>query len=691
MFDRKIIDEIKESKGYSIALFTTFNFEINYFERAILNTLYGNDIRKIELFIDSSELEKSIQENNENHLNKKYLVMPINIQSAFHPKIILLLGKEKAKLIVSSANIKTSGYTLNNEIYNVFSFDKNYQENLNLINNAVDFFNKLNEMAYYKDDSIFKEISEYIYIKKKNEINETILIQNLEDNVIKQVRKIINDTVKSIDIAVPYYDNELKGLKELKEQFKCTNINVYLQNGKSTFPLDYNLKNHVVNQKNIMPFVFLKNNNKNNFYHAKVFRFNTKDKSYILYGSSNCTLSALSKTYKNGGNIECNILEYGTATEFEYYFNNFNIDYSQELMCNKIEEKRIIQKNYNFKYGLEDKTFKLYFSYNKKYENLKIYLGELNLMYQYEEDELIVNIPQNISNLISNIFDLHFKFENREEVIRCWYIDIETIESYREAEGKNNFDDISIDGDLDRYRENMKRIAKTLAFTKDEYSEHIEIIRTLNNNKNNENQEDLSEEEMNDEFIVDKEIPDEYIEKNRTLTNAYSKSKLFSRRFFEGLKIGRTYLSKSGENNNIENSESSKKTRRATSAEKRFERFVKNRIKGMLNEEYVKIIKYSHYKNAIGLMLDIINQYKYVENVKDMFDDKYVTEMSTESINNLLNKNGEDEDSESTIILTFVIILENYRISQLDKENSYKIEARNKQIINRLNKLYKIR
>ena len=50
MFDRKIIDELKESNGYSIALLTTFNFEINYFERCILNTLYNNDIRKVEIF-----------------------------------------------------------------------------------------------------------------------------------------------------------------------------------------------------------------------------------------------------------------------------------------------------------------------------------------------------------------------------------------------------------------------------------------------------------------------------------------------------------------------------------------------------------------------------------------------------------------------------------------------------------------
>ena len=40
MFDKRILDEISNSKGYSIALLTTFNFEISYFERTILNSLY---------------------------------------------------------------------------------------------------------------------------------------------------------------------------------------------------------------------------------------------------------------------------------------------------------------------------------------------------------------------------------------------------------------------------------------------------------------------------------------------------------------------------------------------------------------------------------------------------------------------------------------------------------------------------
>ena len=215
MFDKRIVDEISNSTGYSIALLTTYNFEISYFERAVLNALYDKNIKNIELFVDANELEKAVSESINNNLNKKYIANPIRINSAFHPKVVLLLGEEKAKLIVASANIKTSGYTLNNEVYNVFEYNKDYQDNLNLINDAISFFERLNSMSYYQDEKIFNRINDLIYRHRRIDNNDVKLIQNLDKSVLEQLKEIITDKVESIDIAVPYYDNELLGYKVL--------------------------------------------------------------------------------------------------------------------------------------------------------------------------------------------------------------------------------------------------------------------------------------------------------------------------------------------------------------------------------------------------------------------------------------------------------------------------------------------
>ena len=695
MFDKRIIEEISNSKGYSIALLTTFNFEISYFERTILNSLYDKNIRNIELFVDADELEKAVSESMDNNLNRKYIANPIRINSAFHPKVVLLLGEEKAKLIVSSANIKTSGYTLNNEIYNVFEYSKDNIENLNLINDAITFFEKLNAMAYYQDTQIFNKINDLIYRYRKSDNNDIKLIQNLESPVITQLKNIITDKVESIDIAVPYYDNELLAYKDLSTTFECTNINLYLQNGLSTFPIDYNSANGIVRPDKLNIYLTLKNNGKKNFYHGKVFRINTENSSYILYGSSNCTLSALSKTYHDGGNIECNILEEGTKKEFDYFFDNFEIDEFEEVTCNILEYDTKEKKEYSFKYGIRKDEIKLYLSYKNINNNIKAQIGNKDLKYEYLNKELLITIDKVVADELNNIFDLIITFDDKQEVVRCWYFDMDTIENYRNTEKSTSFDDIDVDEDMEKYREHMELIVRTLALTKDEYSEQIRLQRMLNKKSTLEKQEDLDEEEIDDNFIIDKDIPDEYIRKNKDFTNAYIKSKLFSDRFFKGLKLkGNSINTNKVNTDNKEPKDNPAKRRVATTAEKRFERFIKNRVKGMLNAEYVELVDYTHYKNGIGVILDVINEYKYKEQVEDMFEDKYVIQVSMDLINKLLEKENEcnpEEEQETTIILSLMSILENHIINNSEEVKDYKVELQNKEILKKLNQLFDIR
>ena len=691
MFDDKILSEIEKSRGYEIALITTFNFDISFFERKMLNSLMDNDVKKIELFVDSDQLNKSLQNNRDNTMNKKYIVNAIDIRSSFHPKVVLLLGEEQAKLIVSSANITMSGYTLNNEIFKSFKYDKNNERNLNLINDAIDFFVKLNNMAYYKDTSIFDRIKELVYVGRKNDNFDTHLIHSIDDSVIEQLKIIINEKVDSIDVAVPYYDKELLGLGKLKETFECSSVNLYIQNEKSTFPKQYNEQNSIIDFNKINVFSKLRSNDKNNFYHGKVFRINTANKSYILYGSSNCTLSALDKSYKDNGNIECNILEFGEKEEFNYFFENFKLDSSEELLSNTIEYEIKDNNNFKFTYGLRKEKVELYFSYKNK-ENIDIVsIDDKELLYEYNNDVLLVCIPDENIGSLQNAFEVVIEFAGKEEKFICWYIDTEAIDYYRNLNKETSLIDIKITDDLEKYKKHIEIICKSLALTKDEYNEQIRMARLLNHH-DNEEEEDKDEDEINDEFVIEQDLPDEYIRKMRDFSTAYLKSKMFSLRFFNGLRLPKNISNNTTNESNKEEGERIKHPRIATSAEKRFERFIKNRIKDILNEEYVELVDYEHYKNNIGLILDTINEFKYKENISDIFEDIFVVDSSVQLLKNLLDKdNKEEEDKDTTILLALIIIMENHIINESFEEISYEIENENRELLKKLNERYDIR
>ena len=697
MFDRKILEEISKSRGYNIALLTTFNFEVNFFERQILNSLYDNNVKKVDLFVDSKELVKSIQEPKNNFIGKKYLIHPMEMNASFHPKVILLLGDDKAKLIISSANIKTSGYMINNEIYNVFEYDKENKDNLNLIIDAYNFFKELHEMSKLKDKEVFDELEQYIYLHRKVETNGTYLLHNINESIFAQFKSIVKENIRSIDIAVPYYDNELSAIKAISETYPNSKIKLYIQNEKSTFPIKYNETNGVVNDQFINTFNSLISNNSSNFYHGKVFRFNTENKSYVLYGSSNCTLSALIKSYKDGGNIECDVLESDSPDAFDYFFDNFKIDNSQELKANTMEYEAPPKLNYNFKYGLLKDDLNLYIGYKIKSDKIEVYLEESKLEYTYEENLLVIKIGHEQLNHIDNMFDIKIKIDDSIEILKCWYIDMYSIMNYRNTNRDIGFNNISLDEDMNKYREHIELILKTLALNSEEYDEQKRLKKLFSQNKTSELDDDKDEDEIDDDFIIDTDIPDEYINKNRNLSIALSKSRMFSNRFFSNYCISQKNEKKEKQNN-INDTEITTKTnktkRRATSSEKRFERFVKNRVKGMLNDEYVEMVEYSHYKNSVGIILDVIHEFKQKENIEDIFDDKYVIETTFALLNKLINKDiqkSTNEDRENIIILTLMTILENEIINSNSDDKDYKVELTNKKFLQLLDRLYNIR
>ena len=128
-----LLQILQTSVGYDIALLTTFNFDIRLFEQAILNSLFANNVRKISVYVDAEELTKSLQSVRTCQIGRKYVVNPIRINSTFHPKVVLLLGEKKARLILGSSNITTPGYTTNNEVFNFIDYTDKDPQYLDLI------------------------------------------------------------------------------------------------------------------------------------------------------------------------------------------------------------------------------------------------------------------------------------------------------------------------------------------------------------------------------------------------------------------------------------------------------------------------------------------------------------------------------------------------------------------------------
>ena len=303
---KSIIEEIENSKKYDAVLMTTFNIEFSFFERYLLHLYLNNSIRHINVFVDSKQLNESLKDEMPLHFGKKYYVSPIDINGAFHPKVILMLGANKAKLIISSANIKMSGYMTNNEIFQTFYYDENNKEYESLIYESTEMFKKLNLMTEIPDRGTQKLLDKF-KINQPTEYCQTRLLTSIDDSIFHQLQFLIHDEIKEIKAAVHFYDQHLTALEQLQETFQCKNTKLYIQNELNTFPVEYNKKYKKISNQSITVFdsILVDGKQKSSFYHGKVFEFVGKNNTYIFYGSANCTANALMRNKTENGNVEC--------------------------------------------------------------------------------------------------------------------------------------------------------------------------------------------------------------------------------------------------------------------------------------------------------------------------------------------------------------------------------------------------
>ena len=699
-----LLNILQTSVGYDIAFLTTYNFDIRLFEQAILNCLFANNVRKISLYVDAEELTKSLQNISTCQIGKKYMVNPIRIGSTFHPKVILLLGNKKARLIISSANLTTSGYTTNNEVFNFIDYSEKEPKYLDLIVSAIGFFNNIDKITDQLDHELIREATSYPYYHRVRPNEESFYLHNLKESILSQARQKISDEIQRISIAVPYYDEELAAYRELQAQFPNAAIQLYIQNHRSTFPVDYNRKYKVADQ--IFPFAGFRHGNdnyKNNFYHGKVFLFQSATQSYVLYGSANCTQAALTKSFANSGNIECDLFEVGTKEEFDYFFENIQIRKEEKLVGQTPDYAPSEQPAAVFKYGEVKEDIWLHFLLRNKQEIPVVMVGNSRLHTIFENDELIAIIPFESVSVLSDVFDVTLIFSDKEENCRCWTFNRDLLRKNREKLSDiRTLKDFDFNPGSNRFIDDCRRLLEVELMCLSDIQKYKEKSAIFEQIKE-EAEADEDDEQSASDFVVDIDIPDEYRAAYRDYQDVEKIRGIFNRQFFT---MNSGCLLPRAKSKIAKNSEGLgddqiiiRSARPATTEEKSFERFVKRRVNGMLNDQYVEAIGMDHYLALLSVIFQIFYKYNQKEKVRDIFQDEYVAQTRAKLMEKAISKDRAREIKESDETRaklkeqSYKVIFDNYmyRMKDTDSEAHYKYDQINKKLLMQMQDVYGIR
>jgi hypothetical protein len=313
-------DDLK-LKGWHTSIITTYSVDPSFYGGYISRCLRRVDCNNNLLLADANMLTMALQAMPESFRDagQKFAVVPVHIRGGcFHPKVHLRLGRDKARMMVASANATSAGWGRNLEVLGLLEWDRRNDGSgtapvARIIRRCFDYLQNwigpaAGEAIAYKRDFIARESpwleeiepgSGSIELSDGSRVDLLCDAGGARSSIMSRLgAKIEGERVKSVTVISPYWDAGLGGLRALRKLAGSAPLVVALNPKKHAFPVS------VLRKSDGIQLVHLRHSHGKRFVHAKLIVVETSKADHILYGSPNCSDDALGTTSSRSNNAE---------------------------------------------------------------------------------------------------------------------------------------------------------------------------------------------------------------------------------------------------------------------------------------------------------------------------------------------------------------------------------------------------
>jgi hypothetical protein len=302
--------ELFGERGFHTSIVTSFGVDFDAYENVVLSRLRGAGCHNNMLLVDRNMLGLALEEGSAppRFAGRRYTATGAPTSKLFHPKIILQLGRTKARLLVSSANMTSSGLAGNLEVAGIVETDGKPSGETSLVAAAWTYLSRF----LLRDDTSTRQQVEWM-------LNRTPFLASLEppsmpvtlsDGSIagflatdedtgigsRFLGLLADDRISRFVVVSPYWDNGLDSLHRLTGRARSTVV--LLDNGRHQFPASALPNSSRIEIRDYKP------GDKSRFVHAKTYIAQSMTADHVLYGSANCTVAALGTDAFSGTNEE---------------------------------------------------------------------------------------------------------------------------------------------------------------------------------------------------------------------------------------------------------------------------------------------------------------------------------------------------------------------------------------------------
>ena len=290
--------EICRERDYTTVIGTTFSFDPLFFERVILPDLRFGYGREIVLIGDGSQLSESINRCSSQlkQIGNSVVIEPVYLTGAFHPKILLKIGKEKALLTIGSGNMTNGGWGDNREIFTKWELDKNNSKSLVVIKSVI---NSL--LPYISSElalqSLYKSLDSFSGVSDNNDNEVDFYITEPDKTLVEfLLSKWQGKKFHTLKLFTGSTDENGAFIEWCHKNFgidKC----VIASN-------EYNISFRKDKLENIPVDISISTIASDDRMHGKFYLFEGDSESCVVMGSANCSRRAWLLPPNNGGNVE---------------------------------------------------------------------------------------------------------------------------------------------------------------------------------------------------------------------------------------------------------------------------------------------------------------------------------------------------------------------------------------------------
>ena len=420
MIDRhNILDLLGgDKRKYHSCIITCFSFDFIFFEQRVLPKLRQAGITNINIYVDAYQFEKQINSFVGSELldNKAgYSITPIKMIGAFHPKVLLAVGKTKGYLAIGSGNLTSSGLSSNEEIWGSFHFTETdkitepfFKETANYLKKLEDFVfgTNLLKLNWIKENSnwfnnLLDNDNSIKTLVNKDETFEMLLTYQ-EESIYKSIVDKLPKKPKFIKILSPYYNTNGSFLDKLIQDIQPDKIHCIVDPLYGSVPYKYENK-HKIEFSDWNNLIRAEKYSCNRL-HAKAIQFEYENETYFLFGSANATNEAFGSNTNNSINAEVSILTHNKKPK----------DYFKELGINFPKKGNYLIQDYDFKGQIasnENEKFKYIVFIN----NVEIDGNEITIYVESKLDTKVNICIEDANGL--NIFSQYIDCLNEKTIV----------------------------------------------------------------------------------------------------------------------------------------------------------------------------------------------------------------------------------------------------------------------------------